>query len=142
MSYDIFSKYGLDKIRDTEDGDVKHASDWELVSRKSVMDSDGFMTEYSWYTDGSKHIFMFGDSDIYEPDPDYADWEAETEEEAKNWFDNYHGFEDDDFEDDDFDNTPVGNADFMNEGFDRVYGIKNTSLNETYNRSVNRKIHG
>lgn len=132
MSYDIFSKYGLDKIRDLEDCDAKISGEWKLVSKKPVMDSDGFMTEYSWYTDGCKHIFMFGDSDIYEPDPDYADWEAETEEEAKNWFNNYNGFEDEDLEDDNFDNTPVGNADFMNEGFDRVYGIKNTSLNETY----------
>lgn len=32
---------------------------------------------------------MFGDNDLYEPDPDYADWEGNSEEEAIEWFDNY-----------------------------------------------------
>ena len=128
MSYDIFKSYGLDKIHDslTENYDYKdtNAAQWKLVKKKEVYDSDGFLTEYSWYTDGSKHIFMFGDSDLYEPDEDYADWTADSEQEAAEWFDNYTGFAEDDlleFEDD-FDEVPTGNSDFMNEGFARVYG--------------------
>lgn len=68
---------------------------WTLKASKSVPDSDGFMTEYAWYTDGSKHIFMFGDTDIYTPDESYADQVCETEQEAQEWFDSYSGFEDD-----------------------------------------------
>ena len=75
--------------------------DWELLSKKSVPDSDGFLTEYSLYrsTDGSMFICMFGDSDIYEPDPNYADYETDDEDTAWEWFNNYTGFADD--EDDD-----------------------------------------
>jgi hypothetical protein len=71
---------------------------------------------------------MFGDSDLYDPDEDYADHVTESENEAKEWFDSYYGFEDEsdpweEFEEDDaFLDAPVGNADFMNDGFDSVYG--------------------
>lgn len=129
MAYDIFHSYGLNKIHDsfTENFDYKDndASQWELVKSKSVMDSDGFMTDYSWYTNGEKHIFMFGDTDVYEPDEDYADWVAETEEEAASWFETYKGFEDEDEVNLEFDDEELegnGNSNFMNDGFDRVYG--------------------
>ena len=129
MAYDIFHSYGLDKVHDsfTENFDYKdnNTSQWELVKSKSVMDSDGFMTDYSWYTNGDKHIFMFGDIDLYEPDEDYADWVAETEEEATNWFETYKGFDDEDEVDLEFDDEELegnGNSNFMNDGFDRVYG--------------------
>lgn len=128
MAYDIFRCYGLDKIHDslTESYDYKDndAEQWKLVKQKEVQDSDGFLTEYSWYTNGTKHIFMFGDSDLYDPDEDYADWETESEQEASDWFDSYRGFEDDEelsFEDDDEDIEYSGNANFMNEGFNRVF---------------------
>lgn len=132
MAYDIFHGYGLDKIHDslTEDYDYKDndASQWKLVKAKTVADSDGFNTEYAWYTNGDKHIFMFGDTDITEPDEDYADWVAETEHEATDWFDTYRGFDDED-EDvweslrcEDEDMESCGNSDFMNDGFERVYG--------------------
>lgn len=78
---------------------------WEKVDSKRVKDSDGFYTDYVWYKNGDKHIFMFGDEDFTEPDADYADWEADSEKEAKEWFDNYTGFEDEfdtDFEEDDY----------------------------------------
>ena len=69
---------------------------WEEVATKTVKDGDGYSTSYTWYraeVDGEeKHIFMFGD---YEPDENYADWVCETENEAQEWFDNYHGFDDD-----------------------------------------------
>lgn len=130
MAYDIFHSYGLDKVHDslTENYDYKdnNPEQWELVKKKEVLDSDGFMTDYSWYTNGDKHIFMFGDSDVYEPDEDYADWIAETEKEASDWFDNYQGFSEEDNDSFDFeeelDDEPTGNADFMNDGFERVYG--------------------
>ena len=127
MAYDIFRCYGLDKIHDsmTENFDSKenNPDQWSLVKSKEVMDSDGFYTDYSWYTNGDKHIFMFGDTDLYEPDEDYADWVAETEQEASQWFDSYTGFEEDseDFDEDDFDETFSGNRDFMNDGFERIY---------------------
>lgn len=75
---------------------------YELVKSKSVPDSDGFTTDYSMYFDHDKnqYIFMFGDSDIYEPDEDYADHIAETAEEAEEWFDSYEGFTEDDDDDD------------------------------------------
>ena len=131
MAYDIFHSYGLNKIHDsfTENYDYKDSkTDWELVKGKYVKDSDGFLTEYTWYTDGTKHIFMFGDSDIYTPDEDYADHIAESDSEAEEWFDSYNGFEEEedpweDFEEDDvFKDAPSGNANFMNDGFESVYG--------------------
>ena len=129
MSYDIFHKYGLDKIKDslTENYDIKDydSAKWNEVKSKSVMDSDGFYTDYTWYTDGTTHIFMFGDKDLYEPDEDYADWVCDSEEVASEWFDSYTGFESDDwdnFEEDEIVDDYSGNADFMNDGFDRVYG--------------------
>ena len=77
----------------------KNTPDWEEVASKQVLDSDGFYTDYTWYKtntpDGEKHIFIFGDKDIYEPDEGYADWISYTEQSAKEWFDNYNGFEDD-----------------------------------------------
>lgn len=131
MAYDIFHSYGLDKIYDsmTEDYDYKDndASQWQLVKVKTVEDSDGFTTDYSWYTNGIKHIFMFGDSDITEPDEDYADWVAESEQEANDWFDSYTGFEQDEdvwksLRNNEENIEPCGDSDFMNRGFNRIYG--------------------
>jgi hypothetical protein len=113
----------------TENFDTKDiADDWKLVKVKDVIDSDGFATEYAWYTNGDKHIFMFGDTDLYDPDEDYADWTCETEKEASEWFDSYTGFEDDDenyslSDLEEFDEDYSGDADFMNKGFNRVYNI-------------------
>lgn len=66
------------------------------VASKSVMDSDGFWTEYTMYynEDEDNYFFIFGDSDIYGPDPAYADWECETNDEAVEWYNSYNGFED------------------------------------------------
>lgn len=76
------------------------AEEWEEVASKSVEDSDGFLTDYVWYTDGNKHVFIFGDSDIYRPEDGYFDWEvdivegkeAEAYKEAQDWFNSYNGF--------------------------------------------------
>lgn len=100
------------------------------VDSKSVPDSDGFMTDYTWYVrirctydewyswlksrsghnthshtlgdipeeyiDG--YVFVFGDSDLYTPEDGDFDFECESYEEAVEWFDDYHGF-DDEYED-------------------------------------------
>lgn len=67
------------------------------IRSKSVLDSDGFTTDYTMYRDNTTgtYFFMFGDKDIHDPDPAYADWECETREEADEWFDSYNGFDED-----------------------------------------------
>lgn len=68
-----------------------------LVATKSVEDADGFLTDYTLYKDSKTGEFfcMFGDTELYPPDPDYADMEFETNEsEARAWFEDYNGFAD------------------------------------------------
>lgn len=71
----------------------------KIISKK-VVDSDGFYTDYTMYynPDEDNYFFMFGDEDVYGPDPDYADWTCETNEEATEWYNNYNGFEDEDLD--------------------------------------------
>ena len=65
------------------------------VSRKSVLDSDGFYTDYTWYiSPEDTHVFIFGDEDIYSPEDGNYDFETDSEEEAEEWFDSFRGFED------------------------------------------------
>ena len=64
-------------------------SEWIKLNRKYVLDSDGFYTDYTLYTNGHEYICMFGDEEVYEPDPDYADFSTDSEEEAMEWFDSY-----------------------------------------------------
>ena len=68
-------------------------NEWEFIKGKMVKDSDGFLTSYDWYrnTDSGLNIFMFGEE---EADPDYADWETESDAEAEDWFNSYTGFDD------------------------------------------------
>ena len=92
----------------TEQDPENTKSDWEEVASKNVFDSDGFLTDYVWYTDGDRHVFVFGDSDRYRPEDGDFDWEidivegkeAEAYKEAQDWFNSYKGFEE---EDPDFD---------------------------------------
>lgn len=63
--------------------------DWVELRSKSVMDSDGFLTDYTLYTDGKRYICVFGDKDVYGPDIDYADYETESKEDAYDWFESY-----------------------------------------------------
>ena len=80
-----------------EDDDL---NGWEEIDSKQVRDSDGFLTDYTWYwkaEDGvDTHIMMFGDKDIYTPDEGYADAVFDGYEEAKEWFHSYAGFSEDD----------------------------------------------
>ena len=64
-------------------------SEWIKLNHKYVLDSDGFYTDYTLYTNGHEYICMFGDEEVYGPDPDYADFSTDSEEEAMEWFDSY-----------------------------------------------------
>lgn len=72
---------------------ITPTNEWEFIKGKMVKDSDGFLTSYDWYrnTDSGLNIFMFGEE---EADPDYADWETESDSEAEDWFKSYNGFND------------------------------------------------
>lgn len=82
-----------DRVEGTSNNDV-----WVKLAQKQVLDSDGFYTDYTMYSneDGTSYIFMFGDSDIYGPDPQYADHECSNWDEAAQWWNDYNGFEVDD----------------------------------------------
>lgn len=71
---------------------------WVKLAQKKVLDSDGFYTDYTMYSneDGTSYIFMFGDEDIYEPDPQYADYECSNWDEAAEWWNDYNRFGEDD----------------------------------------------
>ena len=88
---------------------IRPVSDWEFVKGKMIKDSDGFLTSYDWYrnTDSGVNIFMLG---YDEADPDYADWETESDTEAEDWFNSYTGFEDDEDE--------------IDESLDESYSVK------------------
>lgn len=71
---------------------------WEKIERKQVQDSDGFYTDYTlWYnvlTD--EWCTVFGDNDLYKPWNADHDMDFESnEQEARDWFDDYNGFADD-----------------------------------------------
>ena len=71
---------------------ITPTNEWEFIKGKMIKDSDGFLTSYDWYrnTDSGLNIFMFGAD---EADPDYADWETESDTEAEDWFNSYTGFD-------------------------------------------------
>ncbi len=122
MPYDIFHNYRFDEPEEKE-------SVWKFVKSKQVTDSDGFKTDYTWYTDGNKHIFMFGDADLYEPDEAYADWECETRDSAQEWFDSYNGFEEDE---DLYECSSAKTAlEVIDKGINNLY--KQKSLTEDFN---------
>ena len=70
---------------------------WQQLKTKEVIDSDGFVTEYSlWHNDDDDtYICIFGDSEVYTPDDSYPDAEFDTEQEAYEWFNSYEGFGED-----------------------------------------------
>ena len=107
-------------------------SEWIKLNRKPVLDSDGFYTDYTLYTNGHEYICMFGDEDLYGPDPDYADFSTDSEEEAMEWFDSYEGFEDeedDDIYDDVYDICSSEEVDDELEHPDQEYDSAATSIN-------------
>ena len=71
------------------------------LDSKSVKDSDGFLTDYTLYYDYDlgEFVCIFGDKELYTPDNSEPDAEFETEREAREWFDDYNGFENESFDD-------------------------------------------
>lgn len=68
------------------------ASKYVEVASKEVTDSDGFLTEYTWYRDeNGLNVFILGDRDFYSPEDEYFDFETESNAEAVDWFDSYTG---------------------------------------------------
>lgn len=112
-----------------------YENSWIEVISKLVPDSDGFLTDYTMYrnNDGTKYIFMFGDKDVYGPDPDYADYECETNEEATEWYNNYNGFEDDDEYDLEDIDSSTDASDFEDDiqEIGQEFTSENTSINST-----------
>lgn len=86
-----------DDIIEESYDDNEDDSPYLYLESKQVLDSDGFYTDYTLYlnTDTGNYICMFGDSDLYEPDEDFADFVTDSEKEAYEWFENYTGFSDD-----------------------------------------------
>lgn len=71
------------------------------IDIKHVKDSDGFLTDYTWWYDAATdyHIFIFGDSEMYTPEDSSPDWETDSEETAQEWWDNYVGpYDEEDFD--------------------------------------------
>lgn len=84
--------------------EVYGESDYEQLAHKMVMDSDGFMTDYTLYSaenenGGAFYVCIFGDNEMYTPDEDEPDFITEDRREAFEWFDSYNGFDDDGEED-------------------------------------------
>ena len=112
-TYDVLDR-PLDSIEDNS---------WKELASKSVEDSDGFLTDYTLYTDGEHYICVFGDKDVYGPDIDYADYETESKEDAYDWFEGYD-IDDTEWEmrTDRFDDieSPYYNGDLDDDDFDDI----------------------
>ena len=95
-------KIGKSFFEDWEDEDGYSGDEdrYEMIKTKTVLDADGFTTDYTLYYDAfdEKYITIFGDRDFYSPEDTYSDAEFDTREEALEWFDSYTGFEDEDFD--------------------------------------------
>lgn len=110
-AFDEFEDSSLDVIKSEvisaidsylEDNDWDDFSDWVELASKSVEDSNGFLTDYTLYTNGETYVCIFGDKELYTPDTDDADFETESEKVAWDWYNSYTGFADD--EDDTLEN--------------------------------------
>lgn len=90
---------GEDLIESFDEYDDFGASEsvFEKIDSKDVMDSDGFYTDYTLYHNivDDTYVCVFGDNEIYTPEDGYYDAEFDTLEEAKDWFENYRGFDED-----------------------------------------------
>lgn len=92
------TEYECKKPRFYEDISEDEDGGYDLIKIKTIIDSDGFDTEYALYRDNQsgQYFTMFGDMDLYEPDIEYADAVFDSYREAEEWFDSYNGFEDED----------------------------------------------
>ena len=90
---------------DDEDDD-----DWELKDTKEVTWQSDETYYNMWYSPSrDQYAFTLGDPDIERPEDGWNDWEADSYEEAVEWFDDWSGDDedyddyDDDYDDDDED---------------------------------------
>lgn len=65
---------------------------WRPIAYKKIPDTRGYYQDYVWYTDGEKHIFMFGDTDN-SPSVDHADWIEYDIHTAYKWFHKCNGWD-------------------------------------------------
>lgn len=89
----------LNEDIDDDSEDDEESSNWLKVISKPVPDSDGFLTDYTMYRDlddPEHYVFVFGDNEIYSPDDENWDYEAFSNEEATEWYNNYEGFTEED----------------------------------------------
>lgn len=72
--------------------------EWSLIDVKSVKDWDDFWTDYTlWYNEVTDEwVCIFGDRDLYHPENSDYDMEFDSESEARSWFENYQGAEEED----------------------------------------------
>lgn len=72
--------------------------EWEEVASKDVPDASGFIGKYTWYENPrtGEHKFFFDDEE---------DWEEQSKEAAKDWFDSYTGWVDEEEEESFADST-------------------------------------
>lgn len=75
---------------DASDNPSFEQQGWEFVKVKDVVDSNDFTDRYYWYKnkETGKHRFYFS-SDVEAGDPDYYDWEEDSDKTAQEWFDSY-----------------------------------------------------
>ena len=95
-------KYGdnymvIDNTKKTESLLIEDEDRYIYIKSKEVYD-DGWRTEYTMYQDSldpERYVFVFGDSDLYDPNDGYEefDWECEGRDEAEDWFYNYEGYD-------------------------------------------------
>lgn len=95
--WEYFDECRSKQFADEDDDSDNGLGPWEEMYSKQVEDSDGFMTDYTWYVkdndDGSEtHVMIFGDQDLYTPLNSEPDAEFDNEQSAQEWFDNYKGF--------------------------------------------------
>ena len=92
---------------------------------KHVKDSDGFLTDYTWWYDAAtdQHIFIFGDSELYTPGDTDPDWETDSEETAQEWWDNYVGPYDDEDYDIEENLNPINEDSIDDKPWDRLDSI-------------------
>lgn len=88
-----------DTDEDDAEEDDEESSNWLKVISKPVPDADGFLTDYTMYRDlddPEHYVFVFGDNELYSPDDGDWDYEAFSNEEATEWYNNYEGFTEED----------------------------------------------
>ena len=85
----------LEQNESLTESDSEEESRYERIKGKSVMDTDGFYTDYTMYYDTllDKYVFVFGDEELYSPGSGNFDWECDSEQEANEWFNDYNGYD-------------------------------------------------